>query len=68
MSQQQLSSGAEVKVARPGPGERGAWRVVTQARSKDPADPAWEVTNVLTGRTRFFHQSRLHLVKQGGKQ
>jgi hypothetical protein len=66
MKQQPVSSGAEVKVIHAGAGEQGAWKVVTQARSRDADDPAWEVRHVHNGRTRFFHQSRLRVVREAG--
>jgi hypothetical protein len=68
MKQQPVSSGAEVKVIHAGSGEQGAWKVVAQARSRDPGDPAWEVRHVNNGRTRFFHQSRLRVVREARTQ
>jgi hypothetical protein len=60
-----IGKGSEVKVRRPRAGESGVWKVTGPVASPEPeADPAWDVTNVVTGRRRIFRSSRLILLRQ----
>ncbi|HYT24882.1 MAG TPA: hypothetical protein VEP73_00150 [Actinomycetota bacterium] len=62
MSQTQappIEKGAQVKVRRPGSGESGVWKVIGPVASSGPDDPAYDVTNLISGRQRVFRASRL---------
>ncbi len=66
MSQTQaapIEKGAEVKVRRPGTGESGTWKVVGPVASSRADDPAYDVTNLVSGRQRVFRASRLILLR-----
>ncbi len=63
-----IAKGSEVKVRRPRAGESGTWKVVGPVASPEPSeDPAWDVTNLVTGRRRIFRSSRLILLRQARK-
>ena len=63
-----IGKGSEVKVRRPRAGETGIWKVVGPVASPEPQeDPAWDVTNTMTGRRRIFRSSRLILLRQARK-
>jgi hypothetical protein len=63
-----IGKGSEVKVRRPRAGESGIWKVVGPVASPEPQDdPAWDVTNAMTGRRRIFRSSRLILLRQARK-
>jgi hypothetical protein len=65
---QLIGKGSEVKVRRPRAGESGTWKVVGPVASPEPEeDPAWDVTNNITGRRRIFRSSRLILLRQARK-
>jgi hypothetical protein len=65
---QLIGKGSEVKVRRPRAGESGIWKVVGPVASSEPTDdPAWDVTNAITGRRRIFRSSRLILLRQARK-
>jgi hypothetical protein len=66
MSQTQaapIEKGAEVKVRRPGSGESGTWKVTGQVASSGTDDPAYDVTNLISGRRRVFRASRLVVLR-----
>src|SRR4029453_13041788 len=44
-------------------GERGVWRVVGEVANPGPEDPAYDLTNVVSGRRRIFRASRLTVVR-----
>jgi len=52
-----------VKVRRPGTGESGTWEVVGPVASSRADDPAYDVTNLVSGRQRVFRASRLILLR-----
>ena len=60
---QDIEKGSEVKVRKPGQGERGIWRVVGEVANSGPEDPAYDLTNLVSGRRRIFRASRLTLVR-----
>jgi hypothetical protein len=60
---QDIQKGSEVKVRKPGQGERGVWRVVGEVANSGPDDPAYDLTNLVSGRRRIFRASRLTLVR-----
>jgi len=66
MSQTQaepIEKGSEVKVRRPGSGESGTWKVMGRVASSGSDDPAYDVTNLISGRRRVFRASRLVLLR-----
>jgi hypothetical protein len=60
---QDIQKGSEVKVRKPGQGERGVWRVVGEVANSGPDDPAYDLTNLVSGRRRIFRASRLTVVR-----
>jgi hypothetical protein len=60
---QDIEKGSEVKVRKPGQGERGVWRVVGEVANSGPEDPAYDLTNLVSGRRRIFRASRLTVVR-----
>jgi hypothetical protein len=60
---QDIQTGSEVKVRKPGQGERGVWRVVGEVANSGPDDPAYDLTNLVSGRRRIFRASRLTVVR-----
>jgi hypothetical protein len=63
-----IQKGSQVKVRRPRAGESGVWTVVGPVSTPEPGDPAWDVTNVVSGRRRIFRSSRLVLVGRARKR
>ena len=59
---QNIKTGSVVKVRKPGQGERGYWRVIGEVANSGPADPAYDLTNLASGRRRIFRASRLTVV------
>ena len=62
---QAIGKGSEVKVRKPGPGEMGTWQVLGEVANSGPEDPAYDVTNLRSGRRRIFRASRLVMVRPG---
>jgi hypothetical protein len=60
---QAIAKGSEVKVRKPGSGEMGTWRVLGEVANSGPEDPAYDVTNLRSGRRRIFRASRLVMVR-----
>jgi hypothetical protein len=60
---QAIGKGSEVKVRKPGNGETGVWRVLGEVANSGPDDPAYDVTNLRSGRRRIFRASRLVVVR-----
>jgi hypothetical protein len=60
---QDIEKGSEVKVRKAGQGERGVWRVVGEVANSGPDDPAYDLTNLVSGRRRIFRASRLTVVR-----
>jgi hypothetical protein len=60
---QDIPKGTEVKVRKPGQGERGVWRVLGEVANSGPDDPAYDLTNLVSGRRRIFRASRLTVVR-----
>jgi hypothetical protein len=60
---QDIEPGSEVKVRKPGQGERGVWRVTGEVANSGPEDPAYDLTNLVSGRRRIFRASRLTVVR-----
>jgi hypothetical protein len=58
-----IQKGSEVKVRKPGSGEMGTWRVLGEVANSGPDDPAYDVTNLRSGRRRIFRSSRLVVVR-----
>jgi hypothetical protein len=58
-----IEPGSEVKVRKPGSGEMGTWRVTGAVANSGPDDPAYDVTNLRSGRRRIFRASRLVVVR-----
>jgi hypothetical protein len=58
-----IEKGSEVKVRKPGQGEMGTWRVLGEVANSGPDDPAFDVTNLRSGRRRIFRASRLVVVR-----
>ena len=60
-----IEKGAEVRVRGPRSGESGTWKVVGQvsSSSSSPDDPAYDVTNLISGRRRIFRSSRLVVLR-----
>jgi hypothetical protein len=44
------------------------WTVVGPVSTPESEDPAWDVTNTLSGRRRIFRSSRLILLRQARKR
>lgn len=51
--------GSKVKVQSPGKGERGIWLVVGILVNSGWDDPAYDVVNERSGKSRIFRHSRL---------
>jgi hypothetical protein len=60
---QDIQKGSEVKVRKAGQGERGTWRVLGEVANSGPDDPAYDLTNLTSGRRRIFRASRLTVVR-----
>ncbi len=58
-----IEKGAEVRVRGPRSGESGTWRVVGPVAGADADDPAFDVTNLISGRRRIFRSSRLVVLR-----
>jgi hypothetical protein len=58
-----IEKGSEVKVRKPGQGERGIWKVTGEVANSGPDDPAYDLTNLVSGRRRIFRASRLTVVR-----
>ena len=58
-----IQKGSEVKVRKPGSGEMGTWRVLGEVANSGPDDPAYDVTNLRSGRRRIFRSSRRVVVR-----
>jgi hypothetical protein len=58
-----IEKGAEVRVRGPRSGESGTWKVVGQVSSSGLDDPAYDVTNLISGRRRIFRSSRLVVLR-----
>ena len=58
-----IEKGAEVRVRGPRSGESGTWKVVGEVSSSSQDDPAYDVTNVTSGRRRIFRSSRLVVLR-----
>jgi hypothetical protein len=58
-----IEKGAEVRVRGPRSGESGTWKVVGQVSSSSLDDPAYDVTNLISGRRRIFRSSRLVVLR-----
>ena len=58
-----IETGTEGKVRKPGHGERGVWRVTVEVANSGPDDPAYDLTNLVSGRRRIFRASRLTVVR-----
>lgn len=63
-----IQKGSQVKVKRPRAGESGVWTVTGSVSTPEPTDPAWDVTNTVSGRRRIFRSSRLILVRPPRKR
>jgi hypothetical protein len=63
-----IQKGSQVKVKRPRAGESGVWTVTGPVATPEPTDPAWDVTNAVSGRRRIFRSSRLILVRPPRKR
>src|ERR687897_679892 len=60
---QDIETGSEVKVRKPGQGERGVWRVTGEVANSGPDHPAYDLTNLVSGRRRIFRGLRLPVVR-----
>jgi hypothetical protein len=60
---QDIQKGSDVKVRKAGQGERGTWRVLGEVANSGPDDPAYDLTNLVSGRRRIFRASRLTVVR-----
>jgi len=58
-----IEKGAEVRVRGPRSGESGTWKVVGPVAGADSDDPAFDVTNLTSGRRRIFRSSRLVVLR-----
>jgi hypothetical protein len=58
-----IEKGAEVRVRGPRSGESGTWKVVGPVAGTGPDDPAFDVTNMISGRRRIFRSSRLVVLR-----
>lgn len=58
-----IEKGAEVRVRGPRSGEFGTWKVVGPVAGSSPDDPAFDVTNLISGRRRIFRTSRLVVLR-----
>lgn len=63
-----IQKGSQVKVRRPRVGESGVWTVTGPVSTPESGDPAWDVTNMISGRRRIFRSSRLILVRPPRKR
>jgi hypothetical protein len=63
-----IQKGSQVKVRRPRVGESGVWTVTGPVSTPESGDPAWDVTNAISGRRRIFRSSRLILVRPPRKR
>jgi hypothetical protein len=58
-----LTRGTRVRVRRPGRGERGTWVVGDRLVGSGLQDPAYELRQERSGRTRILRRSRLRLTR-----
>jgi hypothetical protein len=58
-----LLPGTRVRVRRPVPGERGLWVVGDRLVGSGLHDPAYELRQERSGRTRILRRSRLRLTR-----
>jgi hypothetical protein len=58
-----IEKGAEVRVRGPRSGESGTWKVVGPVAGTGSDDPAFDVTNLISGRRRIFRSSRLVVLR-----
>jgi hypothetical protein len=58
-----LTRGTQVRIRRPGPGERGRWLVAGRVVGSGLDDPAYELRHQRNGRSRILRRSRLRLVR-----
>jgi hypothetical protein len=58
-----LVPGTQVRVRRPGRGERGLWVVGDRLVGSGLDDPAYELRHQPSGRTRILRRSRLRLTR-----
>jgi hypothetical protein len=58
-----LATGTRVRIRQPGPGERGVWIVRGRVTGSGPDDPAYDLRQERTGRSRILRRSRLRLVR-----
>jgi hypothetical protein len=63
---QAIETGSQVKVRKPGTGEMGTWRVTGEVANSGSEDPAYDVTNLRSGKRRIFRASRLVVVRAAG--
>ncbi len=54
-----VEPGSEVKVRGAGAGQTGVWKVLGQVPNSGADDPAWDVTNLRSGKRRIFRTSQL---------
>ena len=60
---QGIEKGSQVKIRKAGQGERGVWKVLGEVANSGPEDPAYDLTNLVSGRRRIFRASRLTVVR-----
>jgi hypothetical protein len=58
-----LVPGTSVRLRRPGRGERGTWVVGDRLVGSGPDDPADQLRQECSGRTRILRRSRLRLTR-----
>jgi hypothetical protein len=58
-----LVPGTQVRIRRPGPGERGTWVVGDRLVGSGLQDPAYELRQERSGRSRILRRSRLRLTR-----
>jgi hypothetical protein len=63
-----LVPGTRVRLRRPGRGERGTWVVGDRLVGSSPDDPAYELRQERSGRTRILRRSRLRLTRTSSRR
>jgi hypothetical protein len=58
-----LTPGTVVRIRRPGPGERGRWVIGDRLVGSGRKDPAYELRQQRSGRSRILRRSRLRLTR-----
>jgi hypothetical protein len=58
-----LDKGTRVRIRQPGVGERGIWLVRGRVAGSGLDDPAYELRQARTGRSRILRRSRLRLLR-----